>query len=86
MSIRGCLFRSGYGVRCYQPQNITKLEIGGVTGTAYRWFESYLTGRKQFGMYKGLESDTMGLNYVVPQGSVGLQTTVEQFHYYNALS
>ena len=61
------------------------------TGTAYCWFESYLTGRKQFVVCKGLESDTIGLNYGVPQGSVlgpslfsihydGLQASVEQSH------
>ena len=44
--------------------------MGGIIGTAYRCFESYLTGRKQFVVCKGLESDTMGLNYGVPQGLV----------------
>ena len=61
--------------------------MGGITGTVYRWFESYLTGRKQFEICKGLESDTMGLHYSVPQGPSlfsihydGLQTSVEQSH------
>ena len=43
--------------------------MGGIIGTAYRWFESYLMIRKQFVFCKGLESDTMGLNYGVPEGS-----------------
>ena len=42
----------------------------GVTGTALKWFESYLKGRKQSVLIQGTRSDSQTLECGVPQGSV----------------
>ena len=42
----------------------------GVTGTALKWFDSYLTGRTQSVRIGCSESNTVSVEYGVPQGSV----------------
>ena len=42
----------------------------GITGTALRWFETYLTDRCQVIQLNGESSDEMRLKFGVPQGSV----------------
>ena len=49
---------------------ISKLYYYGIRGSALRWFEDYLTNRKQFVTYNKIKSSTMSLTYSVPQGSL----------------
>ena len=49
---------------------LKKLEHYGVRGTILKWFETYLTDRKQFVYYNGISSDTLPISCGVPQGSV----------------
>ncbi len=42
----------------------------GITGTAFEWFSSYLTGRQQFVIYQKHKSSTKSISSGVPQGSV----------------
>ena len=42
----------------------------GIAGTAYDWFESYLSGRTQSFCYNGQDTDGFPINCSVPQGSV----------------
>ena len=49
---------------------LTKLESYGVKESELRWFNSYLSGRLQYVVYKGATSDPMCLSFGVPQGSV----------------
>ena len=42
----------------------------GITGTALKWFASYLSNRKQFVKVGDTESEKRALTYGVPQGSV----------------
>ena len=42
----------------------------GVRGVALRWFQSYLHDRRQAVIFNGSSSETMDLNFGVPQGSV----------------
>ena len=42
----------------------------GIKGTALKWIESYLTGRRQVVKVEGVSSDELPLNTGVPQGSV----------------
>ena len=49
---------------------LTKLEHYGVRGILLKWFESYLTDRKQYVFYNGESSDLKCITCGVPQGSV----------------
>ena len=47
-----------------------KLECYGVRGLALKWFQSYLTDRKQYVLYNNVQSQTLDITCGVPQGSV----------------
>ena len=49
---------------------LTKLEHYGIRGIALKWFESYLTNRKQFVFVNGESSEVKDILCGVPQGSV----------------
>ena len=42
----------------------------GIEGIALKWFKSYMTGRKQTVCVNGTKSESVPLEYGVPQGSV----------------
>ena len=49
---------------------LNKLNHYGITGTALRWFSSYLTERKQYVEINGSTSCSLPLTTGVPQGSI----------------
>ena len=49
---------------------LLKLEHYGIRNNMLKWFESYLSGRKQYVYFNGVSSATLSLSCGVPQGSV----------------
>ena len=49
---------------------LKKLEHYGIRGTSLKWFQSYLSGRKQYVYFNGESSDLKPISCGVPQGSV----------------
>ena len=49
---------------------LTKLEHYGIRDSMLKWFQSYLSGRKQFVSFNGVSSELLENNCGVPQGSV----------------
>ena len=49
---------------------LDKLYKYGIRGNAYKWFESYLTNRKQFVLYNNVKSSLLDVECGVPQGSI----------------
>ena len=47
-----------------------KLERYGIRGIALKWFENYLTNRKQYVNFNGFCSDYQNVEVGVPRGSV----------------
>ena len=49
---------------------LTKLEHYGIRGSLLKWFETYLTDRKQYVFFNGISSELASISCGVPQGSV----------------
>ena len=49
---------------------LQKLSCYGIRGIALSWIESYLNNRQQYVSINKINSNTKGINYGVPQGSV----------------
>ena len=49
---------------------LKKMYHYGIRGTAYKWFQSYLSNRKQYVTYNGICSSTKDVKCGVPQGSI----------------
>ena len=49
---------------------LKKLKYYGIKGTAFKWFESYLSNRQQTVNYDGTLSVKLNLSTSVPQGSI----------------
>ena len=49
---------------------INKLDHYGIRGSALKWFESYLSNRKQYVSINGVDSQLLNVTCGVPQGSV----------------
>ena len=49
---------------------LAKLEHYGIRGTINKWFESYLSNRRQYVYHNGIASDMKAITCGVPQGSV----------------
>ena len=51
----------------------------GIKGSTLDWLKSYLTGRKQFTVLNGVESDLLPVSMGIPQGSVLGSTLFTRF-------
>ena len=49
---------------------LQKLNTYDIRGNKSKWFESYLTGRSQYGIYEGVKSDIYNVTCGVPQSSI----------------
>ena len=49
---------------------LAKLKQYGIRGNTHRWFESYLSNRKQYVEYNNFKSDTKTITHGAPQGSI----------------
>ena len=49
---------------------LAKSKQYGIRGNTHRWFESYLSNRKQYVEYNNYKSDTKTITHGVPQGSI----------------
>ena len=49
---------------------LAKLKQYGIRGNTHRWFESYLSNRKQYVEYNNFKSDIKTIKHGVPQGSI----------------
>ena len=49
---------------------LQKLYKYGIRGIAHKWFENYLSNRKQYVCYNNVNSKYCNINYGVPQGSI----------------
>ena len=49
---------------------LEKLDFYGIKGVTYKWFEDYLSERKQYVTYNGITSDMEVIKCGVPQGSI----------------
>ena len=54
----------------YHDILLNKLHFHGIMGIAHKWFNSYLSNRKQYGKYMEARSELMNVTCGVPQGSV----------------
>ena len=52
------------------PILLKKLSACGIAGDFHSYIESYLSNRKQFTMLNGTESESVNVEYGVPQGSL----------------
>ena len=59
---------------------LSKLKVAGIEGHSGLWLENYLLDRKQFITLNGAQSETLTLDYGVPQASV-LGLTLFSIHY-----
>ena len=59
---------------------LSKLKVAGIEGHSGLWLENYLLDRKQFVTLNGAQSETLTLDYGVPQASV-LGLTLFSIHY-----
>ena len=54
----------------FHPILLDKLYHYGIRGIMYRWLKNYLLNRKQYTYVNGVNSDMLGIEYGVPQGSI----------------
>ena len=59
---------------------LSKLKVAGIEGHSGLWLENYLLDRRQFVTLNGAQSETLMLDYGIPQGSV-LGPTLFSMHY-----
>ena len=59
---------------------LSKFKVAGIEGHSGLWLENYLLDRRQFVTLNGAQSETLMLDYGIPQGSV-LGPTLFSMHY-----